>query len=333
MKLASQPFDLDKAHIVTMISNPVRFESRYQLFFPFQEHVLKSTSNLWICEVQTGDRPFCITDKNNPRHLQLRSVEELWIKECALNLITQKMSVSAPDWKYVAWLDADIHFTRADWFSEMIHQLQIYHVIQMFETATDLGPTGQAINIHESFMSKYLKSGAPHPGDLSDDEEHYMQHGHPGYAWACTRRAWNTMGGLYDRSILGSGDRNMAYSLIGRVEMSYNDAISDAYKRDLQDYQTECLQLGMDVGCMEGNILHEYHGPKQLRGYKSRWEILVDNAYDPDRDIKRDAQGLYQLTSRKPRLRDDIRAYFRQRDEDSKSLAHSSGIKKPNVKF
>ena len=333
MSLASKPFDLDKAHIITMISNPVRYESRYELFFPFQEHILKSTPNLWVCEVQTGDRPFCVTEKDNPQHLQLRTIEEFWVKENALNLIAAKMATSRPDWGYVGWFDADIEFTRRDWLSEMIHQLQVYHVIQCFETATDLGPTGQAINIHESFMSKYLKGGAPHPGDLSDDEEFYMQHGHPGYAWACTRKAWNTMGGLYDRSILGSGDRNMAYALIGRVEQSYNEAIDESYKRDLEDYQRECLLLGMDVGCMPGNILHAYHGPKQLRGYKSRWEILVDNKYDPDRDIKRDAQMLYQLTSRKPRLRDDIRNYFRVRDEDSKSLSDKNGVKKNNMKF
>jgi hypothetical protein len=331
--LASRPFDLDKAHIVTMISNPARYESRYELFFPFQEHILQTTPNFWVCELQTGDRPFVVTDASNPRHLQVRSVEELWHKENCLNLIMRKMAIQCPDWKYVGWVDADIQFLRPDWFSEMIHQLQIYHVIQMFETATDLGPTGQAINIHKSFMANYLDKGAPHAGDLPDDEEWYMQHGHPGYAWAATRTAINTMGGLYDRSILGSGDRNMAYALIGRVEQSYNENIAESYKRDLKDYERECLILNMDVGVMEGNILHAYHGPKQLRGYKSRWEILVHNEYDPDRDIKEDAQGLYQLTNRKPRLRDDIRRYFRERDEDSKSLANSNGIKKPNLNY
>jgi len=188
-------------------------------------------------------------------------------------------------------------------------------------------------HIHRSFMANYLDKGAPHLGDLEDDEEWYMHWGHTGYAWACTRTAWNTLGGLYDRSILGSGDRNIAYALIGRVSQSYNIEIAEPYKRDLADYEREALLLNMDVGTMAGNLLHAYHGPKVLRGYKSRWKILVDNQYDPDRDIKRDAQGLYQLTNRKPRLRDDIRRYFRERDEDSKSLALSTGVKKRNVKY
>ena len=37
-------------------------------------------------------------------------------------------------------------------------------------------------------------------------------------------------------------------------------------------------------------------------------------------DIKRDAQGLYQLTGRNTKLMVDLMAYFRQRNEDSIDL-------------
>jgi hypothetical protein len=45
--------------------------------------------------------------------------------------------------------------------------------------------------------------------------------------------------------------------------------------------------------------------------------ILRENRFDPARDIKRDWQGVWQLTDRKPALRDGLRSYFRSRDEDS----------------
>jgi hypothetical protein len=38
------------------------------------------------------------------------------------------------------------------------------------------------------------------------------------------------------------------------------------------------------------------------------------------RDLKRDWQGLWQLTDPKVRLRDELRAYFRSRDEDSTEI-------------
>lgn len=335
MKLASKPFDLDKAHVMTMISNSVRYDSRYHGFFAFQEHILKTTPNLWVCELQTGDRPFVVTDPSNPRHLQVRSYEEIWHKENCLQILANRVSTMYPDAKYIGWFDADIRFVREhDWLAEAIHQLQIYHVIQMFETAVDLGPNYQAINTHKSFFANYLEKGCPHPGDLDDDEEWYMQHGHPGYAFMADRFFWDNCG-LYTRSILGSADRNMCYSWIQRVNQSYNENISDGYKYDLDLYQEAAKSLNFDVGCMHGAILHgiPYGGPKQLRGYKSRWNILVENKYDPHKDLIVDMQGLYKLTNKKPRMRDDIRRYMRERDEDSLSLATSDGIKKKNLKF
>ena len=64
-------------------------------------------------------------------------------------------------------------------------------------------------------------------------------------------------------------------------------------------------------------LLHYFHGAKRKRGYFNRSAILWDNDFDPVRDIKRDWQGVWQLTDRKRDLRDALRTYFRSRDEDS----------------
>lgn len=301
----------DNFHVITMISNPVRFNSRYNLFRKFERHILEFTENLWVCELQLGDRPFVITDPKNKRHLQLRTWDEMWHKENCLNLLIERLP---SDWETVAWLDADIEFTRKDWVEETLHQLQVYKVVQCFETAIDLSPSGSALSIHRSFMSQYIKGGCYHP-------ETPYQHWHPGFAWAARREAIDEMGGLYDRSILGSGDRNMALALIGKVDLSYNQQISEGYKRDLRDYERECLQyVNLDVGYVSGNINHYWHGKKKDRRYADRWEILVNQEFDPDRDIKKDWQGVYQITTRKPHLRDAIRQYFRARNEDSIDL-------------
>ena len=46
----------------------------------------------------------------------------------------------------------------------------------------------------------------------------------------------------------------------------------------------------------------------------------MDNKYDPVADLKRDWQGLLSLDRRRTKLRDDIRKYFRARNEDSIDL-------------
>jgi hypothetical protein len=65
--------------------------------------------------------------------------------------------------------------------------------------------------------------------------------------------------------------------------------------------------------------MHYYHGAKVNRRYFDRWGILVRNNFDPLLDLKKDWQGLWQLTDRNHKLRDDLRAYFATRDEDDRA--------------
>ncbi len=178
--------DLSKFHVVTMISNPVRFQSRYRLFGEWLAHMRAAGVEPWVCEVQHGTRPFAITDSCNQRHLQLRTWSELWHKENALNEIVARLP---HDWQYVAWIDADLQFQRPDWLLETAQQLQNYRIVQMFQSAVDLGPTGEALHTHNGFVYSYLMGRSQGKG---------YSHWHPGYAWACRREAWDAMGGLVD---------------------------------------------------------------------------------------------------------------------------------------
>jgi hypothetical protein len=67
-------------------------------------------------------------------------------------------------------------------------------------------------------------------------------------------------------------------------------------------------------------MIHKWHGPRALRGYTERWKILEANAFDPYLDLRPDEHGVFEFTGNKPKLRDDVRQYFRSRNEDSDSL-------------
>ena len=77
-----EPKDL---HVLTMISNPVRYTSRYRLWEEFNARMIRDGVTLWTAELQLGARPFVITKKGNPRHIQARGRDELWAKENTLN--------------------------------------------------------------------------------------------------------------------------------------------------------------------------------------------------------------------------------------------------------
>jgi hypothetical protein len=314
-------------NVVCVISNPVRYNSRYQLFKKFEEKMLKSGVQLYVVETQQGERPFQVTDSFDRKHIQLRTFDELWIKE---NMINIGISRLPKDWEYVAWVDADIEFLRPDWATETVQQLQSYEVVQMFETAIDMGPQGETLNVHHSFMSEYVKGGCKPPigpgyGYYGVNESRALFTGkrfwHPGYAWAARREAFDSLGGLIDFCILGSADHSMAMGLIGLIQRSAPKDINKKFLNELEIWQQRAeAHIKRDVGYVPGSILHSWHGKKKDRKYVERWDIIRNNDFDPDDDLKRDWQGLLQLevlTPRQRTLRDQIRQYLRQRNEDS----------------
>lgn len=305
---------LEKLWIVTVISNPVRYRSRYDLFHKFKRSVEKVGANLLVVELALGDRPFEVTEEGNPNHVQLRSWDEIWHKE---NMINIGISRLPQDWEYVAWIDADVEFMRHDWPEEIVHQLQHYQVIQLFQNAIDLGPQGEVLKTYDSFMWSWI-THQPLPYSNHGCQGYYP-HWHPGYAWAARREAIDSLGGLIDFAILGAADHHMACALIGKVtEYAMPKKISPAYKKHLLIWQERAeTHIRRDVGYMPGTIFHHWHGKKSDRKYVQRWDIIIKHKFDPEYDLKRDWQGVLTLTDKGMRMRNDIREYFRQRNEDS----------------
>ncbi len=293
-------------YVVTAISNACRYSSRYKLYENFAKMVADSGGVLVTVEAAFGNRPHVITRPDNPYHVQLRTSSELWHKENMINLGIQRLP---ENWEYVAWIDADVQFARHDWVNETLNQLQHFHVVQMFSKANDLDPDYEPFQRHIGFVYSYMH-GLASRNDYSN--------WHPGFAWAARREAINHLGGLIDYAILGAADRHMAHALIGRVRQTIHSKLNQNYKNWLHIWEARAEKhIQRNIGYVPGVIQHYWHGKKRDRRYAERWHILVDNKYDPMLDLKHDHQGLWQLTDHNINLRDDLRGYFRARDEDS----------------
>lgn len=310
-------------YVVCTVFNPARYRNRWRHYKDFELHVQQAGAHLLTVEVAFGQREFVLTTPDHPLHLQLRTHSELWLKENALNLGIQRLPM---DWEYVAWVDADVVFARPDWADETLHQLQHYDIVQMWSEAVDLSPTHQILQTHQSFVYSYQHDEPEIDGDigvygkLRPKTRHYTWH--PGFAWAARREALDALGGLLDFAILGSADMHMAKAFLGRVDGSAHPGVSAPYRQGLHEWQARALRhIKGNIGYVDGLLMHAHHGPKTARRYRERWQILVDHQFNPVTDIKRDTQGLWQLdtdeTARSQGLRDDIRRYFHERDEDS----------------
>lgn len=300
-----------KLYVVTCISNPCRYASRYKLYREFEKRTLDAGAILYTIEMAYGNRKFELTEANDPTDIQIRNSHELWHKETLLNIAISRLPQDA---EYIAWVDADIQFVRPDWVVETIHQLQHFDVVQMFSHAQDMCPNFQLISSHKGFVYSYFNN-------LPSSDGYYYPNYHPGYCWAYRKSALNQLGGLIDTGILGASDRHMAFGLIGRIEDSMPRQMRDTpYHRHLEIWEERARDLHKNIGYVDGTINHYFHGKKIDRRYNDRWKILVHNNFNPDLDLKRDVSGLWQLTNRNYKLRDDIRKYFRGRNEDSIDL-------------
>lgn len=294
-----------------MISNPIRFHSRYRLFRKWYDEMSNTQHVIpYIVEVAFGDRPFEVTEANNPRHLQLRTKHELWHKENAINLGVRHLLPL--DWKYLCWSDTDIHFRDPAWALEALHQLQHHPVVQPWKTVSDLGFYGNSNQQFESFCSVY-RQGVPiqcHPSQP-------YKYAHSGFAWCCTREFWENTHGLMEWCIVGSADHHMAFGMINRMQDSVHGEMSLGFKRKAQDWQRNAFRAtGGNLGFVKGHIEHNFHGPKTKRGYRERWQMFIEHQFDPYVDLYTDSQGLVSLIG-KPELQDKIRRYLRARNEDS----------------
>jgi hypothetical protein len=342
----------DKLYVVTMLENPLRFRTRYWNYWAFENMVQKAGAILYTAEIAFGGRAHEITEPGNPRHLQLRGHDELLHKENALNMLIARLPA---DWKYVAWIDSDVEFTRQDWAQETLQLLQHYKVLQMFSHSQDLGPNSEPCGTSQGYVSEMLKLSLDDQHGRMHHRHHHKRHHHhhhghhhhhcgypyyyyahmpgkkfkfwhPGYCWAARRSAINQLGGLVDWAMEGSADYYMAMALFGQLHNLSLMNVPAASKPLYFEWERRAEKhIRRNVGMMPGLVLHHWHGRKADRQYVTRAKFLVKEKFNPLTDLKRDWQGIWQLqdhgTPHAIRVRDGLRYFARLRDEDSMELS------------
>jgi len=297
----------EKLHVIAVISNPCLFAKRYILMKEFIERMERDEPDviLYIVELCYEKQNFIITNKNNSHHLQLRTTTPLWHKENMINLGVKHLLPFS--WKAFAWIDADLEFESATWAKDTLKILNgCKDIVQVFSHCIDMDKNENTMKIHTSAGHQY------------EYKKQYNKNGsefwHPGYAWAMTRKAYEKIGGLFQYSILGSGDHNMMLSLLGNGIKSIHCDNSDEYKQCILDFEKKIK--GLRFGYTPGIIRHYYHGSKKNRQYSERWQMLVKAQYKPCM-VKIGLNGVLEPSEfMKKEFIDDILIYFQQRNED-----------------
>jgi len=298
----------NKLHVIAVISNPCLFSRRYILMNEFITRMELEEPNviLYVVEMAYKDQKFVITNSKNKRHLQIRTEIPLWHKENMINLAVKNLLPKK--WKAMAWIDGDLEFESDSWAMDTLKILNgTKDIVQLFSHCDDMNKEGLAMRTFNGFGYQYTKKNK-----YSSSGPNFW---HPGYAWACTRKAYEKMGGIYDLAVLGSGDNVMAMSYIQNVLKSATKQYTESYFDSILEVQDRVK--GLRIGYVPGVIRHHFHGSKINRKYRERWEILIKHKYDPYLHVKKNKEGVLVPTAEcPPEFLEEIMNYFRERKED-----------------
>lgn len=241
---------------------------------------------------------------------------ELWLKENMLNIGVKNLFPK--DWKYMAWVDTDLHFRNQNWATGTIRALQTYHVVQPWSHGTAILSDGSARTPIDASFGYLFAHGKKMSWGKHSVNDGYT-YAHCGYSWAYSRYFWENVEKLIDFCLIGSADHHMCWSMIGKSEDTCDGRMNKGYKEMLADWAAKAIRAsGNMVGYVPGVVEHGHHGPLRGRDYGGRWGILVDIQFNPKADIEYDGQGvIHYIGSKKNELTRRLISYNRTRNEDS----------------
>ena len=206
-----------------------------------------------------------------------------------------------------SWRDGDLEANLGNW------KKKTAKVVPSPQVLTDLAKVEADVSALSSDLVKLAQ-------DLTGYDQ--ARRVFPGLAWAATRRAMDSVGGLIDYAVWGGADWHMAHALIGRRQGMQHSGLHPHYKAMTDAWADKAdRRIRQNLLVMEGAIFHHWHGRKTVRGYGDKHRILAKIGFDPIQHLKRDSQGLWQLhddgSETYIQLRDAFRKIAKERNEDS----------------
>lgn len=296
--------------------NPQKYKNNLPNYRIFREGTRRQGLPLLTVELAFGDDAFVLEPGDADKLVQVRAKDIIGQKERLQNIAFQNLPDSC---KKFAWLDADIIFENENWVSEACEKLETYPAIQLFEYAIWLPKGTRNLPDPEPPIGKQL--GMRQPSHvfciLNKDINIYP---HPGFAWAARREIFADIG-FYDSLIMGSGDVVILDALCDQAlnlkRVPYVYCRRD-FLEDIEKWQNILrTRTRGQVSCIKGNILHLYHGSLKNRRYDFRDDTMKHFDFDPQNDLKLNADQCFEWASDKPRLHKYMRDYFWIRNEDS----------------
>jgi len=300
---------MDKLYVIAVFFNPAGFTSLLRNYYIFKEYLTRH-SNIELLTIELSFNGKFQIEGENVHRLTSNSV--MWQKE---RLINYGISQLPADAKYFAWLDCDIIFLHQDWVNMVLDELQRSDIIQPFKRVY-FGTNGETeFTPFFKFQQSVFWQYRIHKNWLERRQNKNLGFAAPGFAYCAKVSLFKDLG-LYDKCITGSGDSALVDVLLDSDSIhAHSSYFTSAMKEDLTKYREKLLDRNPKVGYIPIDLMHLYHGTIANRNYVVRHEILQDNNFNPNTDIKLE-NNVFEWNTPKHDLHERLNRYFFDRKED-----------------
>jgi hypothetical protein len=301
--------------VLTCYFNPQRYRSRSANVAAFARSILDSGITLRVVECAFGNADFELPEADHV--IRVRARDRMWQKERLLNLGLRQLPDGVAK---VAWLDCDVLFERADWAVRTSRLLDCSPVVQPFYQAFRLRPGALSAAPGSQGARSFAATHKVLP--MISRVSGYHSHGHTGLAWAARRDVLEHLG-LYDASVLGSGDHLMAHGFCGDfrspcLAWSFRDC--GGFLRHFKQWAESAWEItGGRLDFAPGALLHLWHGEEENRGHSDRALAMSRAGFDPLRDLRAERGGAWRWADPDSALARWTAGYFERRQEDTAS--------------
>lgn len=301
--------------IIMYYWNHFKRDSLLKNFFICHNNLSKFNTNIIPIEISTNGN----FDLHFPGTIKFQTDQLLWQKERVINFVVQKLPENI---KYVAFIDGDILFPDENLIIKAKDKLNSTNdlMLQLFSTVYYLPRNhckynGYYVYYNNSIAKNIMKAGGKQSyiNDFSSDD-FYLPN--PGMAWMCKKETL-LKNPLYDKCIIGGGDKINIINWLG-IKNLENIPFIRKTKEQSQIFINELKLIpeqNFEIDFIDSPIFHLNHGNRVDRQYNSRLNILKRYNFNPTIDLTIE-QGLYRYTGSNSGILNDIKEYFRQRNED-----------------
>lgn len=269
--------------VITTMFNCKPNSFRHKHYKTFMENIGKVP--VFTVELAFDNYPFILNPNDNI--LQLRSGTWIWQRDRILNKL---LEIIPEKYNVIAAVDADILFHDSKWATKTEKMLEDCYVGQMWNTCYH---SVEHIN--------------PDKGMVNRDKGIV----HTGYAWAYQRSFLKEFG-FYDKMPVGGNDVLMTAAFCHWYQHPYFKNFSQLFINQFSKWGNAVAQKTQgEVGFLNSDITHLWHGEKKDRNYIGRLEFVKD--YDSETDLRVAENGCYEWATNKPEMQANIAAYMKSR--------------------